>query len=141
MSSKITYKQDEFIRLRAEGMSYKQISEQIGISKPTLIKWSKQFNNDIRNLKAIEHESLCQEFLACKQHRIRILGAHLNMIVQEIMNRDLSTIPTSKLFELEAKICKQLKDEDKELVFVEDRAAGPFEILKNSMVRKEEWSG
>lgn len=38
---------EEFIRLRAEGYSFAKISQQINVSKPTLIKWSRQYAKEI----------------------------------------------------------------------------------------------
>ena len=37
-------KQKQFIHLRATGMSYQKISEEIGVSKRTLINWGKELS-------------------------------------------------------------------------------------------------
>lgn len=41
-------KREQFIQKRAEGLSYEKISMEIGISKPTLIKWGKKEEEAIR---------------------------------------------------------------------------------------------
>jgi DNA invertase Pin-like site-specific DNA recombinase len=46
----------EFITLRAEGYSFRQISEQIGVSKPTLIKWSRKFGKEINAERKRQNE-------------------------------------------------------------------------------------
>ena len=37
----------EFIKLRARGLSFDKISKQINVSKPTLIRWSRKFSAEI----------------------------------------------------------------------------------------------
>ena len=52
-------KKEMFIQRRAEGWSYDKISKEIGVSKPTLIKWGKADVENIRKAaKNIEEEFL-----------------------------------------------------------------------------------
>src|SRR5437016_14545852 len=37
----------EFLRLRVQGLSFARISRQLGVSKPTLIAWSRQSRKEI----------------------------------------------------------------------------------------------
>lgn len=46
----------EFIRRRAEGYSFGEISKQINVSKPTLIKWSRKFREEIATEEKWVHE-------------------------------------------------------------------------------------
>ena len=41
-------KREMFVQRRAEGFSYEKISKEIGVSKPTLIKWGKEDEESIR---------------------------------------------------------------------------------------------
>jgi transposase len=43
---------EQFIQLRAQGVSYSNISKEIGKSKQTLIDWGKELEEQIRHLKA-----------------------------------------------------------------------------------------
>ena len=43
-------KQKQFIHLRATGKSYQKISEELGVSKHTLIKWGKELSFEITHL-------------------------------------------------------------------------------------------
>lgn len=67
---------NEFLELRAGGMSYDKIAQKLGVSKQTLINWSK-----------------------------------------ELEKRDLSEIPTLKLFDLFMKYYKLLDEESKGVSF------------------------
>ncbi|MCI0746522.1 MAG: hypothetical protein L0Y58_14065, partial [Verrucomicrobia subdivision 3 bacterium] len=49
---------DKFIELRAEGKSFGNISEQLGVPKPTLHRWADQHADDILRLRRSEWEDL-----------------------------------------------------------------------------------
>ena len=48
----------QFIQLRAKGYSFDKIAKELGKAKQTLIDWSKEFQEEIANVKASELESL-----------------------------------------------------------------------------------
>ncbi|HEX8974354.1 MAG TPA: helix-turn-helix domain-containing protein [Patescibacteria group bacterium] len=105
-------KQAQFIEMRATGMSFAKISEQLGVSKPTLISWSKDFELDIQNLRTIEQEALREKYLITKEKRIEMLGDSLDKVKQELAKRDLSEVPTEKLFALNIKLLQEIKAEE-----------------------------
>lgn len=105
-------KQEQFIELRAMGVSFAKISEQLKISKPTLIQWGKDFELDIRNLRTIEQEALREKYLITKEKRIEMLGESLDKVKQELAKRDFSEIPTEKLFALNIKLLQEIKAEE-----------------------------
>src|SRR3954471_1029827 len=78
-----------FVELRAQGTSFSRIAEQIGVSKKTLIGWSRKFQFEIQNLRAIELEQLQHELISTRTARLREFGLDLNRILQELSNRDL----------------------------------------------------
>ena len=40
---------EKFVELRAQGLSFKKIADEIQVSKPILIKWNSEFNKEITN--------------------------------------------------------------------------------------------
>ena len=55
-------KQQKFIELRAEGHSFDEIAKRVQISKPTLIKWSKEFKEQIAEVsKVIEEQFIIEQ--------------------------------------------------------------------------------
>ncbi|MBI2798555.1 hypothetical protein HYX70_04705 [Candidatus Saccharibacteria bacterium] len=113
-------KKQQFIELRAKGNSYNSIAESIGVSKPTLIKWSDELESELANYKAIELESLRDQYLATKRHRVMVLGTQLTAIRDELGNRDLSEVSTSKLIELAIKLSDSLAKEEEPIMFTSD---------------------
>lgn len=91
---------EKFILLRAKGYSFDRIARELGKNKQTLVNWSREFEEEIANLKSMEIEALNERFFISKQHKIEVFGELLNKIKAEIEERDLQEVPTDKLMEL-----------------------------------------
>lgn len=110
----------QFIHMRATGMSYQKISDEIDVSKRTLINWGKELSYEISNAHALELETLQDEFYMLKERRIKLFGEKLKAISEELENRDLSDIQTEKLFDLFFKMYKLLEKEAVDVEFISD---------------------
>jgi DNA-binding XRE family transcriptional regulator len=127
-------KKQQFIELRAQGLSYDKIAQKLEVSKQTLINWSKDFELMIRNLKAIALETLQEEFCATKEKRIRIIGETLKAMKEEFSKRDLAKLPTEKLLDFLIKYIQVLKDEAAEITFRQETTA-----IENILNQTKEW--
>lgn len=113
-----TDKKEQFIELRAKNLSFAKIAEQIDVSKPTLISWSKNLQKEITNLKAIELEALQEQYYVAKKQRITLLGEQLSAIKNELADRkDLYELTTKELLQLQIAYIKALRDEEVEIGF------------------------
>lgn len=102
---------ERFIELRAKGWSFDKIAKEIGKAKQTLIDWSKELEDEIANLKALELEALYEKHYLLKENRIETFGVLLRSLKDEVMSRDLSDVPTDKLLDLFLKYNNQIKEE------------------------------
>ena len=129
MSKTLDDKQ-QFIELRAKGYSFTRISEELGISKPTLIGWSQEeaTNKDIHNLHTLHIDELQEKYAMTKRHRIAVFGEVLNRAKAELDNRDLSTLSTDKLITLVIKLSDTLKQDETELELHGDVEMPVFKI-------------
>jgi transposase len=109
-----------FIEMRAKGISYQKIANEINVSNSTLINWGKEFSMEIANAHALELEVLQDEFYLLKERRIKLFGEKLKTISEEIEKRDLSNIDTEKLFDLFFKMYKLLEKEAVEAKYFSD---------------------
>lgn len=100
---------NKFIELRAKGYSFDKIAKELGKAKQTLIDWSKDLEEEIANLKALELEALYEEFYLLKEERIRRLGKILKSIEDELLDRDLSDVATDRLLDLLLKYRAQIE--------------------------------
>ena len=123
-----TTKKEQFIELRAKNLSFSKISEQISVSKPTLINWSKDLQQEVANLKAVELEALQEQYFVTKKERIKLLGKQLSSICDELIARkDLVELTTKELLQLQIVYVKALRDEEVVVEFeIEEEGLKPI---------------
>ena len=101
----------EFIRLRAEGHSYRAIQDKLGISKSTCQSWEKAFKREIAEIRADSMSALYQEYGMTKEARIKRLGSTLDRLQSELDRTDLSKLPPDKLLDYCLKYSDALRAE------------------------------
>ena len=119
---------EKFIELRAKGYSFDKIAKELGRAKQTLIDWSKELEEEIANLKALELDALYEKYYLHKETRLQTFGELLSKIKKEVDSRSLSDVSTEKLLELYLKYLSLAKEEVADPVFksskeVEDERA------------------
>lgn len=116
---------DVFIKLRSEGVSFQKISDDIGVSKQTLIKWAFERKTEIDNLKAIRFEAFKETHKQNCSAQIELLSKRLTQIQNEIEKRDLTALKLADLFALE----KETNDQIHKLIFNDITVVeSPFEL-------------
>jgi len=119
--------QDQFIRLRVQGLSFARIAAELNVSKPTLIEWSRKHQHLIANLAAIEREERLNQILATTEERLRRLGEQLKAAEAEFARRDIATLSTPRLLTHMESLRRQLLREAGPVRFVSTVAAIPEE--------------
>lgn len=102
-------KREIFIQRRAEGLSYEKISKEIGVSKPTLIKWGKKDDEMIRKAaKTIEKEYFeeVREQAAKRKARIKNL---MNEVYNHLRETNYDSLTEKDLINLILKLEAKLK--------------------------------
>lgn len=116
---------EEFIKLRSEGISFQRISDLIGVSKQTLIKWAFERKTEIDNLKAIRLEAFKENHKQSCNAQLELLSKRLSHVQNEIEKRDLTSLKLSELLALEKETNEKIdKLAFKEITIVDD----PFEL-------------
>ena len=106
-----------FIELRAKGYSFDKIAKELGKAKQTLIDWSKELQDEIANVKALELEALYEKYFLLKESKITNYGTILSKITTELKQRDFSKVNTGQLLELYLLYFEKLSQEVIEPVF------------------------
>lgn len=119
MSKTLDDKQ-KFIELRAKGYSFQKISDELKISKPTLIEWAKNTSTsrDIQNQRTLIVDDLQERYAITRRHRIALFGEFLEKAKQELTQRDMTDIPTDRLVTMVIKLSDTLKADETELELV-----------------------
>lgn len=108
-----------FIFLRSQGWSFNRITVELGVSKPTLIKWSRQHQFQIQNLRVTETEALAERVFGERHKRWEALAGQLKQIEDEIAKRDLEEIPASRLHGIAAQLRAEINREMGQVHFSE----------------------
>ena len=101
--------QQKFVDLRARGRSFARIAEELQVSKRTLIEWSRKFQFEIQNQRAIEMEALRERYLATREEQVRHLGERLREVEAELASRKVAELSTPRLFTLSESLRRQLE--------------------------------
>ena len=104
-------KKERFVRLRAQGLPYSEIENELGVTKKTLIKWERELLEDIKEEQAAEIEHIRSVYWAEKRERIDFLMERQKRLHEEEQKRDLSEIEMAKIMALESQTSKELKKE------------------------------
>jgi len=120
-----TEQKEKFIELRAAGLSFDTIAQQLDISKPTLIKLSRELSADIEKLKFINLEAIAERHKVLRAERLDSLGRLLDKVNEAIERADFSKVPVERLIELQFKLTDRLRAE----------IAEPFTIERGSLTQ------
>lgn len=115
--------QARFIELRGKGMSFQKIADEIGVSKPTLIKWNGEFLEQVKEAQYMEFEGLVESYGLFRKERFEIYCKALNSALKEFQERaetgELKKVPTDKLLNIVEQLEKRLeRDTSRELLSV-----------------------
>jgi len=102
---------ERFIQLRAEGMSFNNISKKLKISKTTLIKWSQEFDREINNLQYLAYQSLIEQYKVTKQEKINFLIKELHKIYEALSQKDYKELSVKDLIFIKERFENDLKNE------------------------------
>ena len=73
--------------LRSQGWIFNRLAVILGVSKPTLIKWSRQHQFDIQNLRVTETEAIAEKLFKPRHQRWETIARDLARIEEEMGNR------------------------------------------------------
>ena len=115
--------QARFIELRGKGMSFQKIAEEMGVSKPTLIKWNGDLLEQVKEAQYMEFENLVEQYGLFRKERFEIYCKALNSALKEFQERaetgELKKVPTDKLLNIVEQLEKRLeRDTSRELLSV-----------------------
>lgn len=119
---KDTETQEKFMELRAQGWTFQRIAEELGVSKQTLINWSKDLKEELETRRALELEALAERYWLTREKRLELYGKRLEAVNEELERRiekgDLKSkaqFSTAKLFALMVQLHGLMEKEHSEV--------------------------
>ena len=100
----------DFLRLRCQGVSLAAIGRQLGVSKPTLIRWNRQPHSEIQSriegIDAAAHQQIARSAV----EELAALRLKYDALKQELLSRSLRDIPTPALETLCGEIRQRIEN-------------------------------
>jgi transposase len=93
-----------FLELRAQGKSLRTVADELSVGRQTLVRWEREYKEQIENLKAMELEALLERHRLTVQAQIERYGVELKRVTEELQKRDLADVPTPKLYDIMIKL-------------------------------------
>ena len=94
----------KFIELRASGLSFDKIAQETGTSKPTLLKWASQYQQELEQAQYFELQGILAQYGIMRRARVEAVSETLKMALTELRARaqagNFGDLPTDKLLKL-----------------------------------------
>lgn len=108
-------KQREFILLRADGLSFDKIAKELKTSKPTLIQWSKLFDEEIKTVQFEAFLSIKESFSWNQKAKYKTLLEQMELVNKGITNADISQVNLKDLFTIKNNLVAQIESIEKRI--------------------------
>jgi len=110
-----TAKHNQFIALRAEGVSFDKIATQLKVGKQTLIQWSKYFEDDIKALQFEAFIQIKEAYKHSQKARYETLLKQLQKLDEAILSADVASASIKDLFTIKTNLEYQIEKMEKTL--------------------------
>ncbi len=111
----MTDKQNRFLTLRADGVTFDAIAKELQTSKPTLIQWSKLFENEIKDLQFESFLKIKEAYSWSVKAKYETLLKQLSKIDDAILKADLTSSNIKDLFTIKNSLLTQLESIEKKI--------------------------
>jgi transposase-like protein len=130
-------KQEDFMKMLVEGLSYREISEKLNVSTTTLCSWKKQYNREIGNMKVLKNDEMIKKIEMTIQARLECYGGNLNKIKEELEKRSMENVSTDKLIDMMFKLENKIEEIAGQRIYIGEDTDGLMKLLEDP---KEKWS-
>jgi len=114
-------KKEQYILLRAEGLSYRKIAERLQISRNTCKRWEEDLAAEISRTKSERLEDVYNLYKLGREEHIKKLGETLQRIDAALEEKDLAEVPAEKLLKIKLDYEERLQ-----ALYTEPATAGNF---------------
>ena len=123
---------EKFIQGRMDGKSFNYLSKEIGVSKQTLINWSKEgeVKDSIRIARNCRIQATLHELKLNEECQVVYFSNLYKQIQDEVAKRDLAEVPTEKLVQLMEKVGMRLDNSLNSEIFEDEEPLGQLYGVK-----------
>lgn len=118
---------EKFIVLRAEGLSFDKIAKRIKVSKPTLIKWQREYQREINELLEVRYCEILEKYKLTKEKRIEKIAEELDLVWEAYKKVEYKDLTKRELLMMIMRLERRLKEEIGEFERFDEEEEGPKE--------------
>jgi len=111
-------KEKEFLILRTNGLSFDKIAKNLNVSKPTLVKWSKIYQDEIQDLKAMDLLVLKEKYQYTQKETYETLLKQMKKVEDAITNTDFSKLNIKDLMLTKANLLEKIEQIESNTNFI-----------------------
>ncbi|MBD3341444.1 MAG: hypothetical protein GF353_20225 [Candidatus Lokiarchaeota archaeon] len=105
---------ERLIELRAAGTSYENCAKELGKSKTTVIKWTKELQKEIDNVEYFQTQNILDQYKLTRKKRIEFLSAELDKMNRALASKNYEELCIKDLLALREKYENELKEATKD---------------------------
>src|SRR5450756_353515 len=128
----------QFIELRTQGKSLRTASDVLKIGLQTAVRWERELKEQFENLKAMEIDALLERHQLTVQAQIERYGFELARVTEELKKRDLSDLPTPKLYDIMVKLHARVEEALPTLTVRDDDEIAELKAVSYTHLRAHE---
>jgi len=110
-------KQQKFISLRADGLTFDKIATELKTAKSTLIQWSRLYQTEIKDLEYMAMMKIKEEFVSNQVQRYKITLQQLQKVDDAILNADFTEEKIKDLLTVKNNLLYQINSLEKSTVY------------------------
>ena len=107
--------QERFVELRARGLSFEKIALEMGVSKPTLIKWAGELHKEIATAEYVDLQALLEQHRLNRRAKIEETALQLEKVIKAIEGKDLTGESLKDLLSMKRDLEESLAQRAKEV--------------------------
>ena len=97
-------KQNRIVELLGKGKSQRTVADELEIGLQTVVRWEREHKEQIENVRVMELDALLEQHRLTVQAQIERYGIELARVNEELQKRDLTGVPTPKLYDIMIKL-------------------------------------
>lgn len=117
-----------YVELKTKGLSEKAISQEIGVSPPTLRKWRFEFRDEIEEAQKTQLESVLIKYHAREIDQVEQAAQLLTQIREEIERRSMEELELKDLYSMEYKLKELITEKTKGIRFKDGFKKVPLQL-------------
>ncbi|MBD3290953.1 hypothetical protein GF337_19255 [candidate division KSB1 bacterium] len=108
---------EQFIELRAEGASFDSCARELGKSKTTLIKWQRELDTEIENMKYLNTQYILEKYKITNEKKIEFYSEQLDRIHKALAKINYEELSVKDLLALKEKFENCLEEETRSIKY------------------------